>query len=64
MGSNQKILHYKVNHKQNKKTIFRMGENICKQSNQQGINFQNIQRAHAAHYQKNKQPELPWWPSG
>ena len=39
-------------------------ENICKQSNQQGINFQNIQRAHAAHYQKNKQPELPWWPSG
>ena len=25
-----------------------MGENICKWSNQQGINLQNIQTAHAA----------------
>ena len=33
-----------------------MGENICKQCNQQGINLQNIQTAHAAQYQKNKQP--------
>ena len=33
-----------------------MGENICKQWNQQGINFQNIQTAHTAQYQKNKQP--------
>ena len=35
-----------------------MGENICKQSNWQGINFQNIQTAHAAQYlkKKNKQP--------
>ena len=33
-----------------------MGENICKQSNWQGINLQNIQTAHAAQYQKNKQP--------
>ena len=32
-----------------------MGENICKWSDQQGINFQNIQTAHAAQYQKNKQ---------
>ena len=32
-----------------------MGENTCKRSNQQ-INFQNIQTAHAAQYQKNKQP--------
>ena len=30
-----------------------MGENICKWSNRQGINFQNIQTAHAAQYQKN-----------
>ena len=30
-----------------------MGENICKCSNQQGINFQHKQTAHAAHYQKN-----------
>ena len=33
-----------------------MGENICKQSNWQGINFQNIQTAHIAQCQKNKQP--------
>ena len=33
-----------------------MGENICKLSDQQGINLQNIQTAHAAQYQKNKQP--------
>ena len=33
-----------------------MGENICKQSNGQRINLQNIQTAHVAQYQKNKQP--------
>ena len=33
-----------------------MGENICKQSKWQRINLQNIQAAHAAKYQKNKQP--------
>ena len=33
-----------------------MGENICKRSNQQVINLQNIQIAHAALYQKTKQP--------
>ena len=33
-----------------------MGENICKQSNWQRINLQNLQAAHAAAYQKNKQP--------
>ena len=32
-----------------------MGENICKWSNWQGINLQNIQIAHEAQYQKNKQ---------
>ena len=31
-----------------------MGENICKRSNWQGINLQNIQTAHAAQYPKNK----------
>ena len=31
-----------------------MRENICKQSNRQGINFQNIQTGHEAQYQKNK----------
>ena len=61
MGSNQKILHYKVNHKQNKKTIFRMGENICKQSNQQGINLQNIQTAHAAQFPKKQIIQSKKW---
>ena len=29
---------------------------MCERSNQQGINLQNIQRAHAALCQENKQP--------
>ena len=33
----------------------RMGENTCKGSNRQGINLQNIQTAHAAHYKNKKQ---------
>ena len=33
-----------------------MGENICQPSDGQGISLQNIQTAHAAQYQKNKQP--------
>ena len=33
-----------------------MGENICKWSNWQRINLQNIQAAHAAQYQKKTQP--------
>ena len=37
----------------NKKTTHRMGENICKPCDRQGINLQNLQRAHAAHYHKN-----------
>ena len=37
-----KILHSKGNHKQDKKTTLRMGENICKQINRQRINLQNI----------------------
>ena len=45
-----------ANHKQNTKTTYRMGKNICKWCNQQGINFQNIQTAHITQYQKKKQP--------
>jgi len=58
MGPNQmyKLLHSKGNHKQNEKTIYRLGENICKWCDQQGINFQNIQTAHTTQKQKNKQP--------
>ena len=29
-----------------------MGENICKQCDQQGINLQNIQTPHVAQYKK------------
>ena len=42
--------------KQGEKTAFRMGENNSKWSRWQGINLKNIQAAHAAQYQKNKQP--------
>ena len=57
MGPNEtkKLFHSKGKHKQDEKTTLRMGENICKWSNWQKINLQNIQAAHAAQYQKNKQ---------
>ena len=38
----------KVNHKQNKKSTYGLGENVCKQCYWQGISFQNIQTAHTA----------------
>ena len=38
-------MHSKGNHKQNEKTTLRMGENICKTSEQQGITLQNKQTA-------------------
>ena len=44
----QKLKHNKGNHKQNTKTTFITVENICKLSNWQGINLQNIKIAHAA----------------
>ena len=54
MGPNQtyKLLHSKGNHKQNEKTTHRMGENICKWCDRQGLNFQNIQTAHTTQCQK------------
>ena len=42
----------------NKKTTLRMGENLCKQCDQQGINLQNIQMFHTALYQKKKSAQL------
>ena len=51
-----KLLHSKGKDKQDEKTTLRTGENICKWSNWQRINLQNLQGAHAAQYQKNKQP--------
>ena len=42
MGPNQayKLLYSKGNQKQNEKTIYRIGENICKPCHSQGLNFQ------------------------
>ena len=39
MGANQnyKVLHSKENHKQNEKTAYILGENMCKWYNQQGF---------------------------
>ena len=49
-----KPLLNKGNHKQNKSTIYELGENICKWSNWQRVNFQNIQKAHMIQKQKSK----------
>ena len=38
----------------NKKATHGMGENICKRCDQQGVNFQNIQRAPTTQHQKMK----------
>ena len=45
-----KILHSKGHNMQNEKTTQRMREYLCKGSDQQEINLQNIQRIHAALY--------------
>ena len=50
-------MHNKGNYKQGEKTAFRMGENNNKWSNWQIINLKNIQAAHVAQSQKNKQPD-------
>ena len=62
MGPNEtsKLLHSKGNYKEDKKTTLRMGENICKWSNWQRINLQNLEAAHAAQYQKIKQTNPKW----
>ena len=48
-------MHSKGNHKQNEKATHKIGENFYKWRDQQRINLQNIQTAHTALYQKNKQ---------
>ena len=53
-------MHIKENLEQNKNTTHRMGDNICKWFDQQGINLQKLLTAHAAQYQKNKQPNQKW----
>ena len=46
------LLDSKGNHKQNEKTNYRLGENICEQCDQQGLNFQNIQTTHKLNNKK------------
>ena len=41
-----KILHNKGNHKKNPEDTPKIGENLCKWSNQQGINNKNMQTSH------------------
>jgi len=53
-------LHSNGNHKQNEKTTLRMGENIYKQSNQQGINLQIIQTAIQLNIKKTNKPIKKW----
>ena len=62
MGPNQiyKLLQSKGNPKQNEKTTYGMGENILKWCDWKGVNFQNIQIAHTAQYQKNPNPIRKW----
>ena len=47
MGPNQtcKLLYRKGNYKQNEKTTYGLGENICKWCNWHGLNYQIIQTA-------------------
>ena len=58
MGPNQtyKLLHSKGNHKQNEKTTYGMGENICHLCDPQELNFQNIQTAHTTQQQQQQKP--------
>ena len=58
MGPNQtyKLLQRKGNHNQNKKTTYRMAENICKWWGHQGLNFQNTQTAHTTQQQNTSPP--------
>jgi len=41
-----KLLHSKGSNKQKEKTTYRMGENICKQCDQQGLNLQNTNNSY------------------
>ena len=64
MGPKNKLKSFcsaKRNHKQNKNTTHRMGENICKWCNWQGIILQDIQAAHAVQYPKNKEANQKKW---
>ena len=51
-------MHNEVTHRQNEKTIYELGENICKWCDQQGLNFQNTQRALTIQQQQQQTTQL------
>ena len=53
-------MHSKGNHKENEKTTYGLGENICKWYNQQGVNIQNTQTTHTTQYWKTNNPIKKW----
>ena len=58
MGPNQtrNLLHRKRNLSKGKDNP-KMGENICKLCDQQGINLQNLQTGHTAQYHNSSNPK-------
>ena len=53
-------MHSKENHQQSEKMMHRMGKHICKWSDQQEINLQNIQTTHKALGQKSNNSIKKW----
>ena len=62
MGPNEtfKLLHSKGNHKQDEKTTLRMGENICKWSNDKGLISKIYKQLIQLNIRKGKQPNPKW----
>ena len=54
----------KENLKNPKKITYRMRENGCRQSNQQGLKLQNIQTTHSNQQQNTKPPGQRKWAEG
>ena len=57
-----KLLHSKGNHikNNNKKSVYGIGENICKQCDKTGAYSPNIQTAHATSHRKTNNPIKKW----
>jgi len=55
-----KFLHSKGNNKQNKKTTYGMGENICKQSDQKGLTSKIYKQLIQLNNNNNKNKQPNW----